>query len=413
MTTSSLLLTLLALLAGPGGDDRTLLTYHPRTWYADILAGPARASADGRFLLYSMEEDFHLAEVGGESLRLAEGLGWEVVYHARWTADGARLYARGRANGGPVSAFHDLEDGSTAPSTLPDGVVDELFTSSPDRTIGLGRIPRGSGEWGTWLLDAGAEPRLLVPVTPNGWAVSSDARTLALLFMTSTGWSELRIVDLESGEERTLGRGPRHQLPGDHAGLRAGDREVFLSLVGAEREEMAAKHDPLSERDLDIHAIALEDGRIRPVVVGPGDDLVSGVVDGRLLWTRLETSMRTGVVPFVGGEVTPLLGEQTSYPYWHPDGDRISVMFGAWHLADWALNWDLGVVPVDGAGRPTGEMRAEVVGPHEDFAMVWSPDGRWVAYHSHRSPTPGPSYRGGGPPTTSGCGRRRAARSAS
>lgn len=156
--------------------------------------------------------------------------------------------------------------------------------------------------------------------------------------------------------------------------------EVVLSLVGAEHGTLADKQRPDSERDLDLYALDCETGSLRLLVEGPGDDLVTGVTDGALLWTTLQTSMRTCTAPLSGkGEAVEATGETSSYPYWHPDGDRISAMYGAFHVADWALNWDVGVVAVDADGRPLGALEPLVVGTYEDFAGVWSPDGRWIA----------------------------------
>ncbi len=387
----SMLLSLLHLLASRQGEQ-VLHTYHPRTWYADLLAGPAEVSPDGSWLLYTLEGRPELVELAsGEVRPLAERMGWNDVAWARWAGSGARLVTVGRKDGKVGAASFDLSSGERCESDLWAAFDDVLFTSRPGRRIVAGRR---DGLDALWLEDAElGEPRALVSgVSPLGWAVSPEATELVFLTQNEAGWVDLEHVELESGARRVL----RRNLDASYqpTPLAWWQGEILLSLVGATDGTPAAKQDPSAERDLDIFALSLADGSLRCVVDAPGDDLVTGVVEGRLLWTHVDTSMRVARVPSSGGVLVELAGTTASFPSWHPDGDRVAVMYGPMTLADWALNWDLGVVSLDRELRPRGALEPLIVGPHEDFGPRWSPDGRWLAYHSHRSPAPSMAYRG-------------------
>jgi Tol biopolymer transport system component len=70
------------------------------------------------------------------------------------------------------------------------------------------------------------------------------------------------------------------------------------------------------------------------------------------------------------------------------------------------MNLDAVVVDIDERGEVRGAARPLITGYHEDFPPAWSPDGRWMAYHSHRSATPIPCHNA--PGTTDDIYLRRA-----
>jgi Tol biopolymer transport system component len=83
-------------------------------------------------------------------------------------------------------------------------------------------------------------------------------------------------------------------------------------------------------------------------------------------------------------------------PRWSPDGKQIAFTRGYYRLADYGLDMDIWVAAVDAAGAVTSGARPWITGFGEDMGAVWSPDGRWVAYHSHRSTSAVPLYESPG-----------------
>jgi Tol biopolymer transport system component len=120
------------------------------------------------------------------------------------------------------------------------------------------------------------------------------------------------------------------------------------------------------------------------------DNSDPAVVEGWLYWNRNVIHQGVALVPSGGGEAREIAVGQV--PAWRPDGKQISYTFGGWRLADWSLNLDVAAIGVSAAGRRTGDPKVLVSGYHEDFPAAWSPDGRWIAYHSRRSNTAVPFY---------------------
>lgn len=94
-------------------------------------------------------------------------------------------------------------------------------------------------------------------------------------------------------------------------------------------------------------------------------------------------------VPAAGGATRQLTTFQSETPSYHPSRRRIAFTYGTWRRAvDDAkypdIAQEIGVIDLSQklpAGKP-----AEVIArsDSEDQAMAWSPNGRWIAFHTHR-----------------------------
>ena len=90
-----------------------------------------------------------------------------------------------------------------------------------------------------------------------------------------------------------------------------------------------------------------------------------------------------------GGPTMALATFRSETPSFDPTGRRLGITYGTWRrLVDDAKYPDIaqeaGIIGVDPA-RPAAAV-AEVVdaSPSEDQSLCWSPNGAWIAYHSHK-----------------------------
>jgi Tol biopolymer transport system component len=139
---------------------------------------------------------------------------------------------------------------------------------------------------------------------------------------------------------------------------------------------------------LDLWAVPTGGGRARRLTSFARDTYAPSVAaDGTVVFRVQSYRTVVAVAPAAGGASRPLATFQSETPSWAPDGLRLGITYGTWrrviddaHYPDIAQ--DAGIIgPAYPAAAPSSLVHASV---SEDQALCWSPNGRWIAFHSHK-----------------------------
>jgi Tol biopolymer transport system component len=362
----------------------------PAAWY-DAAWDAAQISGDGRWALYyhpfGREMKLINLETGREEAeRLTAGL--DRVFNATFYMGNqlARLGQRGSQRGWFVPGPDGLRLFVLPPDAMPQW--------SPDGSA-VAYFRFRLADKGLFVGDAQHQKPYFVKGNITGFVWSPDGRLIYALAWHDNGLTSLVRINLETGGIETLATDLDAPYLVSNLSISSDGWRLYTSLAGPAAPNAEARHRPDADRDLDIYELEPTTGARRVVVQAPGDDFASCVANGFLYWTHNDIHDSVVVIPSSGGAAHVVV-DRAEIPYWSNDGKQIAFTYGGWRLADWALNLDAGVVSVDSQARPKSEMKPIVTGYHEDFTPTWSPDGKWIAYHSHRSPTPVSSYEAKG-----------------
>lgn len=145
---------------------------------------------------------------------------------------------------------------------------------------------------------------------------------------------------------------------------------------------------PNADGMVDLWALNRRTRRARRLSAFDRDAYAPSVAaDGTVMFKT--QSYRTFVAEQSASGLRQVTAFQAETPWWHPREPWISVTYGTWRrVLDDAkypdIAQEIGIVDADGLVPADGPMQIIADSDSEDQAMAWSPNGRWIALHSHR-----------------------------
>lgn len=115
----------------------------------------------------------------------------------------------------------------------------------------------------------------------------------------------------------------------------------------------------------------------------------SVAADGTILFKTQVYQTYVSMAAASGGPTERLTTFQSETPSWDPTGRWLGLTYGSWRrLVDDAkypdIAQDVGIVDVK-SGTPSGKIARDVhSSASEDQSLCWSPNGKWIAFHSHK-----------------------------
>lgn len=141
---------------------------------------------------------------------------------------------------------------------------------------------------------------------------------------------------------------------------------------------------------VDMWAAPLTERRGRRLASFARDSYGASVAaDGSVLFKTQSYRTAVAIVDAEGGATSPLATFQSETPSWDPSGLWLGITYGTWRrIPDDAKYPDIaqeaGIIGVSPTSPATQPARIVDESASEDQSLCWSPNGKWIAYHSHK-----------------------------
>ena len=354
------------------------------TWVADAhqfgpvgYRDPAGAiSPDGRWIAYSEGRFLRVrAAEGGPLVELPPGEA--QIRNIAWSPDNHTILADGfQTQTG--WALYDRVDGSRRPlwadrDPLRGAKISDLRQPawSPDgRSIAA--------------IVNGREGQELWTISADGSSASAQRVEHRIAFPAWTPRGEIACVTTTDGRARLT-------MPCGGAIVRTNpDLDVYGSIAFSPDAAAVYVSFANASGTLDLWAAPTGGGRARRLTSFSRDSYAPTVSsDGSVLFKVQSYRTSVSLAAAAGGPSRPLATFQSETPSWDPTGRLLGITYGTWRrVVDDAkypdIAQDAGIIDVDPA-KPATQISSVVHASNsEDQSLCWSPNGKWIAFHSHK-----------------------------
>ncbi len=342
--------------------------------YRDPLG---RVSPDGRWLAYTERDRLHVVPVAGGAVRVM-GSGASSMRSIAWLPSSRRIAVRERVFDRSRQEWwlYDRVEGGREPlwpgrAAPPDlSALDMLAWSADGATVA--GVSSDGDESTVWLLDA------------DGSDARPEATGARLSFPAWAPDGRLACLSFEDGRQRL-------RFPCGASEPLFADQEAYGPLAFSPAGDAIYYAAPGEGGFLDLWARPVAGGAPARLTAFSRDAYAPSVgADGRVLFKSQDYRVFVATAPASGGTSAPLTAFQSETPTWSWDGSEVAFTFGSWrhvtddfHYPDIAQH--IGVVgsearvPHDAPERVVRQSRSEDQGMHA------SPNGRWIAFHTHEA----------------------------
>lgn len=336
-------------------------------------------SPDGRFIAYSEGRFARVRPVeGGPVVELPAGDG--QIRYLTWRGDRSLLTDGDTSGNGWVVYDHATRERRQLFAGR------DTLTASP-RTVPVRALRQPAWSRNGYSIAAlvnGRDGVELWTAAADGSNATAKLLTHASSFPTWTPRGEVACVTM-------IDRRQRITIPCDGSPvLPEPDLDAYGPIAFSADGATAYASMPNSSGTLDLWAVPIRGGRARRLTAFARDSYApSATSDGRLLFKVQSYRTHVAMAPAEGGPTTALTTFQSETPSWDPSGRWIGITYGTWRrVVDDAKYPDIaqeaGIIDMR-SYLPVAKVSAVVdASDSEDQSLCWSPNGKWIAYHSHK-----------------------------